>query len=102
MLGHDNYFTIGASVDRSKIGFQGNSELGYIFAAGRPMARDQELLLRERLEGPRGNNRFIYGGSPSLFLNRYPAQNDASAIMVQWGPYLGTPNRSPQKFFIPL
>ena len=40
VLGHDNYFTIGASVDRSKIGFQGNSELGYIFAAGRPMARD--------------------------------------------------------------
>jgi iron complex outermembrane receptor protein len=31
VLGHDNYFTIGASVDRSKIGFQGNSELGYIY-----------------------------------------------------------------------
>jgi iron complex outermembrane receptor protein len=31
VLGHGNYFTIGASVDRSKIGFQGNSELGYIF-----------------------------------------------------------------------
>jgi iron complex outermembrane recepter protein len=31
VLGHDNYFTIGASVDRSKIGFQGTSELGYIF-----------------------------------------------------------------------
>ena len=31
VFGHDNYFTIGASVDRSKIGFQGNSELGYIY-----------------------------------------------------------------------
>ena len=31
LLGHDNYFTIGGSVDRSKIGFQGNSELGYIY-----------------------------------------------------------------------
>lgn len=31
VFGHDNYFTIGASVDRSKIGFQGNSELGYVF-----------------------------------------------------------------------
>ena len=102
VFGHDNYFTIGASVDRSKIGFQGNSELGYIFAAGRPMARDPRAPLRERLARPRGNNRSIYGGSPSLFLNRYPAQNDASAIMVQWGPYLGTPNRSPQKFFVPL
>jgi iron complex outermembrane receptor protein len=31
VFGHDNYFTIGASVDRSKIGFQGNSELGFIY-----------------------------------------------------------------------
>src|SRR5262249_45526448 len=31
MLGHDNYFVIGASVDRSKIGFLGNSELGFIY-----------------------------------------------------------------------
>ena len=31
IFGHDNYFTIGGSVDRSKIGFQGNSELGYIY-----------------------------------------------------------------------
>ena len=31
LFGHDNYFTIGGSVDRSKIGFQGNSELGYIY-----------------------------------------------------------------------
>ena len=31
LLGHDNYFTIGGSVDRSKIGFQGNSELGFIY-----------------------------------------------------------------------
>src|SRR5215813_5237696 len=31
VLGHDNYFVIGASVDRSKIGFQGNSELGFIY-----------------------------------------------------------------------
>ena len=31
VFGHDNYFTIGGSVDRSKIGFQGNSELGYIY-----------------------------------------------------------------------
>ncbi len=31
ILGHDNYFTIGGSVDRSKIGFQGNSELDYIY-----------------------------------------------------------------------
>jgi iron complex outermembrane recepter protein len=30
VFGHDNYFVIGASVDRSKIGFQGNSELGFI------------------------------------------------------------------------
>ena len=31
LLGHDNYFTIGGSVDRSKIGFQGNSELDFIY-----------------------------------------------------------------------
>src|SRR5262247_2605100 len=31
ILGHDNYFTLGASIDRSKIGFQGTSELGYIY-----------------------------------------------------------------------
>jgi iron complex outermembrane recepter protein len=31
VFGHDNFFTIGASVDRSKIGFQGTSELGYIY-----------------------------------------------------------------------
>ena len=31
VLGHDNYFIIGGSVDRSKIGFQANSELGYIY-----------------------------------------------------------------------
>jgi iron complex outermembrane receptor protein len=31
VLGHDNYFVIGASVDRSKIGFRANSELGYIY-----------------------------------------------------------------------
>jgi iron complex outermembrane recepter protein len=31
LFGHDNYFTIGGSVDRSKIGFQANSELGYIY-----------------------------------------------------------------------
>jgi iron complex outermembrane recepter protein len=31
VLGHDNYFVIGASVDRSKIGFLGNSELGFIY-----------------------------------------------------------------------
>jgi iron complex outermembrane receptor protein len=30
VFGHDNYFVIGASVDRSKIGFQANSELGFI------------------------------------------------------------------------
>src|SRR5262249_52270716 len=30
VFGHDNFFTIGASVDRSKIGFQANSELGVI------------------------------------------------------------------------
>src|SRR6516162_8420624 len=28
---HDNYFVIGASVDRSKIGFQGNTELDFIY-----------------------------------------------------------------------
>ena len=31
VFAHGNYFVIGASVDRSKIGFQGNSELGYIY-----------------------------------------------------------------------
>jgi iron complex outermembrane recepter protein len=31
VFGHGNYFVVGASVDRSKIGFQGNSELGYIY-----------------------------------------------------------------------
>jgi iron complex outermembrane receptor protein len=31
VLGHDNYFVIGASVDRSKIGFLANSELGFIY-----------------------------------------------------------------------
>src|SRR6266508_4466783 len=31
ILGHNNYFTIGGSIDHSKIGFQANSELGYIF-----------------------------------------------------------------------
>jgi iron complex outermembrane receptor protein len=31
VFGHDNYFTIGGSVDRSKIGFQANSELDYIY-----------------------------------------------------------------------
>src|SRR5215467_9534589 len=31
VLGHDNNFVIGASVDRSKIGFQGNSELDFIY-----------------------------------------------------------------------
>jgi iron complex outermembrane recepter protein len=31
VFGHDNYFTIGGTVDRSKIGFQANSELGYIY-----------------------------------------------------------------------
>ncbi len=31
ILGHNNYFTIGGSIDRSKIGFQANSELGYVF-----------------------------------------------------------------------
>src|SRR5262245_45513756 len=31
VLGHDNYLVIGTSVDRSKIGFQGNSELGFIY-----------------------------------------------------------------------
>src|SRR5438093_1562646 len=31
ILGHNNYFTIGGSIDHSNIGFQANSELGYIF-----------------------------------------------------------------------
>src|SRR5215472_485702 len=31
VLGHDNNFVIGASVDRSKIGFRGNSELAFIY-----------------------------------------------------------------------
>jgi iron complex outermembrane receptor protein len=31
IFGHDNNFVIGGSVDRSKIGFQANSELGYIY-----------------------------------------------------------------------
>jgi iron complex outermembrane recepter protein len=31
VLGHDNSFVIGASVDRSKIGFRANSELGVIY-----------------------------------------------------------------------
>jgi iron complex outermembrane recepter protein len=31
VFGHDNYFVIGASVDRSKIGFRANSELDYIY-----------------------------------------------------------------------
>jgi iron complex outermembrane recepter protein len=31
IFGHDNYFTIGGSIDRSKIGFHANSELGYVF-----------------------------------------------------------------------
>src|SRR5262249_23203131 len=31
VLGHDNNFVIGASVDRSKIGFRGNSELDFIY-----------------------------------------------------------------------
>jgi iron complex outermembrane recepter protein len=31
VLGHDNNFVIGASVDRSKIGFRGSSELGFIY-----------------------------------------------------------------------
>jgi iron complex outermembrane recepter protein len=31
IFGHDNYFTIGASIDHSKINFQASSELGYIF-----------------------------------------------------------------------
>ena len=31
VLGHDNNFVIGASVDRSKIGFRANSELGFIY-----------------------------------------------------------------------
>jgi iron complex outermembrane recepter protein len=31
ILGHNNYFTVGGSIDHSKIGFQANSELGYVF-----------------------------------------------------------------------
>jgi iron complex outermembrane receptor protein len=31
IFGHDNYFTLGASVDHSKIDFEGSSQLGYIF-----------------------------------------------------------------------
>jgi iron complex outermembrane recepter protein len=31
ILGHNNYFTIGGSIDHSNIGFQANSELGYVF-----------------------------------------------------------------------
>src|SRR5262249_1026317 len=31
IFGHDNYFTIGGSVDHSKIGFRANSELGFVF-----------------------------------------------------------------------
>jgi hypothetical protein len=31
VLGHDNNFVIGASVDRSKIGFLGSGELGVIY-----------------------------------------------------------------------
>src|SRR5262245_26064699 len=31
VFGHDNNFVIGASVDRSKIGFRGSSELGVIY-----------------------------------------------------------------------
>src|SRR6516225_8191182 len=31
VFGHDNYFTIGGSIDHSNIGFQANSELGYVF-----------------------------------------------------------------------
>ncbi len=31
ILGHNNYFTIGGSIDHSKIGFRANSELGYVF-----------------------------------------------------------------------
>jgi len=31
VFGHDNNFVIGASVDRSKIGFRANSELGFIY-----------------------------------------------------------------------
>src|SRR5262249_38879112 len=31
VFGHDNNFVIGASVDRSKIGFLANSELGFIY-----------------------------------------------------------------------
>jgi iron complex outermembrane recepter protein len=31
IFGHGNYFTIGSSIDRSRISFQANSELGYIY-----------------------------------------------------------------------
>jgi iron complex outermembrane recepter protein len=31
IFGHDNYFTLGGSIDHSNIGFQANSELGYVF-----------------------------------------------------------------------
>jgi iron complex outermembrane receptor protein len=31
IFGHDNYFTLGGSIDHSKINFQANSELGYVF-----------------------------------------------------------------------
>jgi iron complex outermembrane recepter protein len=31
IFGHGNYFTIGTSMDRSRISFQANSELGYIY-----------------------------------------------------------------------
>src|SRR5262249_12579948 len=31
VFGHDNFFTIGGSIDHSTIGFQANSELGYVF-----------------------------------------------------------------------
>jgi iron complex outermembrane receptor protein len=31
IFGHGNHFTVGASVDHSKINFRGNSELGYIY-----------------------------------------------------------------------
>ena len=31
IFNHDNYFTLGGSIDHSKINFQANSELGYVF-----------------------------------------------------------------------
>jgi iron complex outermembrane recepter protein len=31
IFGHGNYFNMGASIDQSRIGFSGNSELGYIY-----------------------------------------------------------------------